>query len=156
MARLEKLRGGLSLIDKQLDALRSSELDKELMNSLRVSSQAMKKAGIGVGVEEAESVMNELDDQIREASELTTVLATPIVDHLGMTDADLADVDAELGIIAEEDDMLMELPASAASTSVVAPVPISTQRPVAPPVLQRQADRQQPAAAAPREAAADF
>ena len=98
MARLERMRNGITLVDKQLDALRSSELDKELMRSLRDSSTAMKKAGLGVGVEEAENVMTELDDQIREASELTSVLATPIVQ-----DADDIDLDAELGLLELDD-----------------------------------------------------
>ena len=74
MTRLEKLRGGLALLDKQLDAIRSSELDKELMNSLKASSQAMRKAGIGVDAMEAEKVMNELEDQIQDASEVTAAL----------------------------------------------------------------------------------
>ena len=97
VARLEKLRNGVALLDKQLDALRSSELDKELMNSLRMSSHAMKKAGIGIGIEEAETVMTQLDDQIREASDITSVLATPLLqdpDH-----ADDLDVDAELDLL---------------------------------------------------------
>lgn len=97
LGRLEKVRSGIILLDKQLDALKSSELDKELMNSLKLSSQAMRRAGIGQGVEEAENVMNELDDQIREASELTTVLATPLV-NAGEDEEDLLDVDAELGL----------------------------------------------------------
>ena len=53
------------------------------MCSLRASNQAMKRAGLGAGVEEAESVMTELDEQIREASELTSVLATPLADAAG-------------------------------------------------------------------------
>ncbi len=126
MVRLEKLRNGLVLIDKQLDALRSSELDKELMNSLRVSSQAMKKAGIGVGVDEAEKVMNELDDQIREASEVTTVLSTPIAtplvcDPVGLGEDDIADIDAELGLIFDEDPF-----APVSTTQLVPPVSAST------------------------------
>jgi len=99
--RLEKVRGGICLLDKQLDALRSSELDKELMNSLKLSSQAMRKAGIGQGLEEAETVMNELDDQIREASELTTVLATPLMNPTG-DEEDGIDLDEELGLIEKE------------------------------------------------------
>lgn len=111
VARLEKVRNGLALLDKQLDALRSSELDKELMNSLRASSQAMKRAGIGMDAEEAEKVMNELEDQIHEASEVTNVLATPL-NAAGDSDADLellglADVDAELGLIEDEDSQLL-------------------------------------------------
>ena len=118
LGRLDKVRNGIVLLDKQLDALKSSELDKELMNSLKLSSQAMRKAGIGQGLEEAETVMNELDDQIREASELTTVLATPLVNSTG-EEEDLLDVDAELGLIeqqgsalvAAEDEVVPDLPA---------------------------------------------
>lgn len=101
LGRLEKVRNGMALIDKQLDALQSSELDKQLMESLKLSSQAMRRAGIGQGLEEAESVMNELDDRIREASELTTVLATPLVNSTGEDDAGI-DVDEELGLIERE------------------------------------------------------
>lgn len=113
LGRLEKVRNGIILLDKQLDALKSSELDKELMNSLKVSSQAMRKAGIGQGLEEAETVMNELDDQIREASELTTVLATPLVNSTG-EEEDLIDVDAELGLIAQQRQQQQETDAPAA------------------------------------------
>jgi hypothetical protein len=98
VARIEKIRNGIALLDKQLDALRASELDKQLMDSLKKSSQAMRKAGIGQGLEEAESVMNELDDQMREASELTTVLATPLVNSTGEEDDEL-DIEEELGLI---------------------------------------------------------
>jgi hypothetical protein len=98
------------------------------MNSLRVSSQAMKKAGIGVGVSEAEKVMNELDDQIREASEVTTVFATPIAnplvcDPVGLGDDDIADIDAELGLIADEDPFS---PVSTAATLLVPPMSASS------------------------------
>lgn len=122
MTRLEKLRGGLALLDKQLDAIRSSELDKELMNSLKASSQAMRKAGIGVDAEEAEKVMNELEDQIQDASEVTAALSTPLLS--GMDSGDMAlgmdDVDRELGLIAEEDsELLAGLVAAPAAPGVV-------------------------------------
>ena len=102
MCRLDKLRSGIALVDKQIDALQASELDRQLMQSLRVSSQAMKKAGLGTAVLEAETVMNELDDQLRGAEEITTVLATPL-DQDGLDEMDL---DAELGLVSE--DLLQE------------------------------------------------
>ena len=99
LARLEKLRSGLSIVDKQLDTLRTSELDKELVRSLRESTVAMKRAGLGVGVEEAETVMTQLDEQMREASELTSVLAAPI-----QADDDAGfDLDAELDLFAADE-----------------------------------------------------
>jgi len=130
LSRLEKIRGGVALLDKQLDALRSSSLDKELMNSLKLSSQAMRRAGIGQGVEEAENVMNELDDQMREAVELTTVLATPLVNSTGEED-DLLDVEAELGLIAQQEAARAEeVPALLPSVAVEAPTPASIMAPV--------------------------
>lgn len=97
--RLDRLRTGLMMVDKQLDALRSSELDKELMQSLRLSSQAMKNAGIGSGLEDAEHVLSELDDQMREATEFTSVLTSPLTQ---MEEDDDIDVDAELGLVVRE------------------------------------------------------
>ena len=152
VARLDKVRNGIALLDKQLDALRSSELDKELMSSLRASSQAMKRAGIGMDADEAEKVMNELEDQIHEASEVTNVLATPLNVAAGgdLEDADLAllglaDVDAELGLIEQEDSLLlgglpdllveMQLPdAPGHDPARPAPAPVAAAVVRAPPV----------------------
>ena len=80
LKRLEKLRSSLALVDAQLDALRTTELDRELMQTLVASSAALKKAGVGKGVKEAEQIMTELDEQLRDSSELTLVLAGPLQD----------------------------------------------------------------------------
>jgi len=45
VGRLDKVRSGIALLDKQLDALKSSELDKELMNSLKLSSHSQTPRG---------------------------------------------------------------------------------------------------------------
>jgi len=76
--RLEKLRSGMGLVDAQLDAIRSSELDREIMLTLRASSSAMKKAGIGAEVINVEQVMTDLDETMRETQELTHALAVPL------------------------------------------------------------------------------
>lgn len=132
-ARLDKLRNGITLVEKQLDTLRSSELDKELMRSLRDSSSAMKRAGLGVGIEEAETVMTELDDQIREASELTSVLAAPIVE-----DEDDFDLDAELGLLAREEAAASPSPLPAAAAAP------ARARPAAEPARSRPAPERAP------------
>jgi hypothetical protein len=98
--RLEKLRSSLSLVDAQLDALRTTELDKELMQTLLASSAALKKAGVGKGVKEAETVMSELDEQLRESSELTSVLAGGLQD----VDGD-CDFDEEFELLEQESEL---------------------------------------------------
>ena len=101
------------------------------MCSLRASNQAMKRAGLGAGVEEAESVMTELDEQIREASELTSVLATPLADAAGPApgglDEDLArELDMELGLLEgalAEPEPAPPLPLPARAAPLLPPIP---------------------------------
>jgi hypothetical protein len=92
--RLERLRHGLDLVDTQLDAIKTSELDKEIMLTLKASTHAMRKAGITLGVQEVENVMSELDEQMREVQDVTEVLANPL--NAGPEEADL---DAELDLL---------------------------------------------------------
>jgi len=94
--RIEKLRHGLLLVDSQLEAIRTSELDREIMLTLRASTSALKKAGIGVKVEDAEQVMTELDQTLNNTQDLTTVLSTP----LAYAEED-AELDAELDWLEE-------------------------------------------------------
>jgi hypothetical protein len=91
--RLERLRHGLDLVDTQLDAIKTSELDKEITLTIKASTAAMRKAGITLGVQEVENVMSELDEQMREVQDITEVLANPLN---GSEDADL---DAELDLL---------------------------------------------------------
>jgi hypothetical protein len=99
MKRLDKLRSSLNIIDTQLDAIKTSELDKEIMISLRASSMALKKAGIGVNAAEVENVMTELDDQMREMQDVTSVLANPVNN---MYDDDY-ELDQELASLLEQE-----------------------------------------------------
>jgi hypothetical protein len=92
--RLERLRHGLDLVDTQIDAIKTSELDKEIMLTLKASTNAMRKAGITLGVQEVENVMSELDEQMREVQDITEVLANPL--NSGHEEADL---DAELELL---------------------------------------------------------
>ena len=109
--RLEKLRNSLNLIDAQIDALKTTELDKEVMSTLLASTAALKKAGIKNGVRDAENVISDLDEQMRESAELTSILSGPLLVgggndtmsgsmlDLEATSSDLEAELAELGIM---------------------------------------------------------
>ena len=122
--RIEKLRHGLLLVDSQLEAIRTSELDKEIMLTLRASTSAMKKAGIGVQIEEAERVMTDLDDTMNRTQDLTSVLSAP----LAYAEED-EELDAEL-------DWLEETPLLDPGMA------FAVERPAGPvaPVIQTQAE----------------
>ena len=95
LKRLDRLRHGLNMVDSQIDAIKTSELDKEIMLTLKASTSAMRKAGITLGVQEVESVMTELDEQIREVQDVTSALSNP----LQPTSAEDMDLDAELDLL---------------------------------------------------------
>jgi DNA polymerase I-like protein with 3'-5' exonuclease and polymerase domains len=121
--RLERLRHGLDLVDTQLDAIKTSELDKEIMLTLKASTNAMRKAGITLGVQEVENVMSELDEQMREVQDITEVLANPL--NAGPEEADL---DAELDLL--DADTAFHLPEMSAPPASAQPVVLTV-----PPML---------------------
>ena len=120
--RLERLRSSLSLVDAQLDALRTTELDREVMQTLLASSAALKKAGVGKGVKEAEAIMSDLDEQMRDSSELTSVLSGSLMESDFDLDAELEqlqqdfEVETALGVVA-----------SSKSASIQHPVQVNNQ-----------------------------
>lgn len=124
--RLDKLRNSLVLVDAQMDALQSTELDRELLQTLVASSNALKKAGVGTGVREAEAVMSELDEQMRESGELTSVLSGPLAE-----DTDL-DVEEELNLLLKEGELEEE--------------PMAAQKTRQPPTVNQFVDHRIPAA----------
>ena len=87
--RLDKLRNGLSLVDAQIEAIRMSELDREIVESLRASTTAMKKAGIGAAIEDAERLLGDMDEQLKDTQDLTSVLSTPLNQAATEEEADL-------------------------------------------------------------------
>ena len=117
--RLERLRHGLELVDSQLDAIKTSELDMEIMLTLKASTAAMRKAGINLGVQEVESVMTELDEQMREVQDITSVLATPMLAGAGPEEADL---DAELDLL----EAVLAAPQETPSRLLPAPAPTNS------------------------------
>ncbi len=107
--RLERLRHGLDLVDTQLDAIKTSELDKEIMLTLKASTSAMRKAGITLGVQEVENVMSELDEQMREVQDITEVLANPGA-TMTLSGIEEADLDAELDLLEAVGDGMVAKP----------------------------------------------
>ena len=134
--RLERLRHGLGLVDTQLEAIKTSELDKEIMLTLKASTSAMRKAGITLGVQEVESVMTELDEQMREVHDMTSAFATPL-NGAGPEDAEL---DAELEELLE--DALEPTPAVPGPAEPAVPDPLLMDSPaVHIPTPARLADQ---------------
>ena len=123
--RLDKLRSSLALVDAQLDALRTTELDKELMRTLQASSAALKQAGVGTGFKDAEEVMMQLDEQMRQSSELTSVLSGPLQEDMDF------DLEEELNSLMHEGEAV-KAPGTVNSISPVREAPHRAAAPMGP------------------------
>lgn len=143
--RLERLRHGIELVDLQIDAIKTSELDKEIMLTLKASTAAMRKAGINLGVQEVETVISELDDQMREVNEITDVLANPLGGGQTMGGSmsggdDALDLDFELGlleaVISDPDSTKASLP-KPVSVSSSTPTVVVEHAPLFPNSMDR-------------------
>ena len=130
---LNKIVHGIQLINQQLDVLQSNGVDKQIMLSLRQSSQAMRAAGIESAAGEADRVMVDLEEQLRDASAFTSILTAP----LDTTD-DPADLESELTALLEDASApLPTLVSSMHTHVVVTPVPGAT--PVVAPTHRPEA-----------------
>lgn len=78
LARLDRVRSSIVLLTSQIEAIKMSELDKVMVATIKQSTAAMKRAGINGTIQDAETVMNELEDHIREIHDMNAVLGAPI------------------------------------------------------------------------------
>lgn len=137
--RLERLRHGLDLVDTQLDAIKTSELDKEIMLTLKASTSAMKKAGITLGVQEVENVMSELDEQMREVQDVTSALSNPLMANaqamgglFSSSSLEEAELDAELELLEAMGEDYAAAPSRPSTRALANQQRTQTTTPVAP------------------------
>ena len=132
LAKVERVRACLGVVDKQLDALQNRELNQELFKSLSLSNHAMKRVGVTADTDEAERLMGELDDQIAHSVEFTQVLSTPLESDMPGADVGELDLDAELQLLETEYTPVGDAAVPAATTpptpATSAPVTTSTQK----------------------------
>jgi hypothetical protein len=101
--RLDRLRNGLTFLNNNIEAMKNSELDKEILQTLKSSSIALKNAGIGKQMHEIENLITGLDEHMRDIQDVTNVMATPI--SYSRDDED--ELDAELNHLLEEEECLL-------------------------------------------------
>jgi hypothetical protein len=122
LARLVQYK---DMVSVHMDALRNTELNKTLITALQESSNTLKSMGIVEGVRQAELVVSDVEASMAQAQELTAILNAPMTTNITVTDEDL---DAELGLLLEEDENEDPILAQASS---------STKHQVSDPVTPR-------------------
>lgn len=85
-AQLDRLVSYRDMVMQHIDALRNTELNKALIDTLKESSKTLKAMGITDGVKQAEDVVSDISNSIASVNELTSVLGQPI--HIEDNDLD--------------------------------------------------------------------
>lgn len=84
--QLQKLRGSQGVITMHLSTLRSTEMNRVLVETLRSSGRAMRRLSPEKDIREIEDVMFDLEAEMRNAKDLSDVLSKSIaVDDVGFT-----------------------------------------------------------------------
>lgn len=77
-AQLDRLVSYRDMVMQHIDALRNTELNKSLIDTLKESSKTLKAMGITDGIKQAEDVVSDISNSIASVNELTSVLGQPI------------------------------------------------------------------------------
>jgi hypothetical protein len=120
----------LALIETQLEALETNEMNKDVLASLQTSAEAMRQMGLAADLKRTDEVISELEEGMNQVHDINSTVSTT----LGQFDAGFDDDALEdelniiLGISAPKEAALAH---AAANPSVV----ISVSKPASPGVL---------------------
>lgn len=105
--QLNRLQNTMMLIESHINVLESAELDRSILDTLRASGDALKKLGVEIGLEKAEDIVSDVQEQVQTAQEITRVIATGsangIFNMMGADFMDDQDLQNELDELLDEE-----------------------------------------------------
>nr|CAB3230650.1 charged multivesicular body protein 4b-like [Phallusia mammillata] len=107
--QLQNVDGTLSTVEFQLEALQNAQSNKQVLDTMKVGAQALKKAHGNLSPDDVHDLMDDITDQQEVSDEITTALSS----GLGHTeDIDEDELMAELEELEQEefDEAILEIP----------------------------------------------
>lgn len=95
-AELNRIYSYRETVLQHMDALKNTELNKSLIQTLQESSRTLRDLGVVDGVHQAEAVVRDVEASMMHVQELTSVLGTPMASLADATTYSTEDLDAEL------------------------------------------------------------
>ncbi len=95
-AELNRISSYRETVLQHMDALKNTELNKSLIQTLQESSRTLRDLGVVDGVRQAEAVVHDVEASMMQVQELTSVLGTPMASLVDSTTYTTEDLDAEL------------------------------------------------------------
>eukprot|EP00283_Hemiselmis_rufescens_P018052 CAMPEP_0173441704 /NCGR_PEP_ID=MMETSP1357-20121228/24099_1 /TAXON_ID=77926 /ORGANISM="Hemiselmis rufescens, Strain PCC563" /LENGTH=165 /DNA_ID=CAMNT_0014407299 /DNA_START=12 /DNA_END=505 /DNA_ORIENTATION=+ len=105
--QLYRLQGTMMLIETHMNTIQGVELDKSILDTLRASGDALKRLGVESGVQTAEDVVADVQNQVDAAAEITSVIASGSISGVmsmgGADGMDEEELQRELNELLDED-----------------------------------------------------
>ncbi|PAA46507.1 hypothetical protein BOX15_Mlig026142g2 [Macrostomum lignano] len=98
--QIQQLDGTLSTLEFQREALENASMNREVVSSMKTASEAMKTANKGVGVDDINKLMDDIQEQREIAEELTNAISAP---SSGSSELDDDELMAELQQLEQQD-----------------------------------------------------
>lgn len=131
-AQLDSLRDSMSTIDLHRNTIERSMLNRTVLDSLRAAGDVLRQMGATRdGISNVEGIVNEVEEQVERAAEITKIISAGNVS--GMVNTMAVD-----GIVIDEEELMHELDALVAEDEMsddMKPVPLF---PSVPQMLQPQ------------------
>jgi hypothetical protein len=90
-AQLTRIQNSISVVETHADALQGIELNKTIVSTLRASGHALKSLGLKGGMEEVDKIIMDVDEQLREANEITRAIGEGPFSQDPITERELDD-----------------------------------------------------------------
>lgn len=71
---MHKIQNTMIMLETHVTTIQNSELDRAILEALRASGDALKRAGIDNKLAEAEDVMSDVQEQVERVKEITNVI----------------------------------------------------------------------------------
>ncbi|KAJ3019763.1 UNVERIFIED_CONTAM: ESCRT-III subunit protein snf7 [Siphonaria sp. JEL0065] len=135
----DKLMGSRLTLETQMSTLEGASVNVELMNAMKTGNEAIKNIHGNLDVDKVEETMDEINEQMGLANEISEAIARPI----GGAEFDDEELDRELEELAQEDldTHLLETGLGAGLPNVPTTIPAIAQP---PRPVREQAEEEDP------------
>lgn len=105
-AELQRITSYRETVLQHMDALKNTELNKSLIQTLSESSRTLRDLGVMDGVRQAEAVVQDVEASMMQVQELTSVLAAPMPSMMELSGTySNEDLDEELDRLLNDEDL---------------------------------------------------
>ena len=116
-AELDRITSYRETVLQHMDALKNTELNKSLIQTLSESSRTLRDLGVMDGVRQAEAVVQDVEASMMQVQELTSVLAAPMSSVMDSTAYTAEDLDEELDRLLMDEEDKADVPRAETATA---------------------------------------